>query len=212
MEEIQLMWQPSKSGQPLVKRKRPIDNSEDTSHFFIFFQCFNSVRTIILYQTKNASAPWLISSSRDQTCCAYLEITPCTAYQSSPSLDLFQVPSWPPETAVSWEHQPQLPEQQLFGHKKNCLEKELSQNLAGNVKEEKAQILMTQKNSTSQGWWVIQSKRNTMGRWLHGISLPTSVTPALSVWILPQASWSLSSWENEHTLCPHLRGSAYKLI
>lgn len=42
MEEIQLMWQPSQSRQPLVKRKHPIDNAEDTSTF----SSFSSVSTV----------------------------------------------------------------------------------------------------------------------------------------------------------------------
>lgn len=41
IEEIQLMWQPSKSGQTLVKRKHPIDNAEDTATF----SCFSSAST-----------------------------------------------------------------------------------------------------------------------------------------------------------------------
>lgn len=177
-------------------------------HFFIFFQCFNSVRTIILYQTKNPSAPWLISCDRDQTCCAYLEITPCTAYQSSPSLDLFQVPSWPPETAVSWEHQPK---QQLLLIKKTALRNNISKS-HWKCKGGKHTDFNDSEKQHLPGLLSDTIHRNTMGRWLCGISLPISVIPALSVWILPQASWSLSSWENEYTLCPHLHGSAYKLL
>lgn len=64
MKEIQLMWQPSKSGQPLVKRKHPVDNAEDTSTF----SSFSSVSTIILYQTKNPSAPYLLWQRSDLLC------------------------------------------------------------------------------------------------------------------------------------------------
>jgi len=36
MKETQLAQQPSKSGQPLVKRKHPIDNAEATPTFSSF--------------------------------------------------------------------------------------------------------------------------------------------------------------------------------